>query len=193
MAPATYTATTPQPGENPSTSQPLFLNNFISLNQQFGKDHIELIAGSPKFGCHTQVTFAATQSAPGYGNGVSDLYSNLVAGVAELFFQNSRSSTLQLTDLVIQNASNAGTAGGIIYWIDTPWNLRFLFCTTNRIPGNTAQTLLYPTAFSQVLVAQATANDNNPHYCSADQTNSTTLTLKTDALVFVSVFVVGRL
>lgn len=90
---ATYLSDIPKASDSPSTSQGQLLNNFGYLAASMGKDHnFTLNSANATDGFHKQVTFASNQAAPGFGGGVSDLFSNTTAGVASLQWQNASGS-----------------------------------------------------------------------------------------------------
>lgn len=185
-----YFPNIPNPPNDPADDVSSMQTNSQNIGNIIAVDHVGF--NIPNGGQHDQISFALNQAAPGLGAAGSVLFTNLVSSISELFFKNSR-ATIQLTDLTVSSVGNGGTAGGNQFVIDTPWNIRILAGNTNAISGGGSKTVVYPNAFTTIYTAQATANDNNAHYVSAQQTNSTTLTLRTDALVVVSWLVIGRL
>ena len=122
---------------------------------QFGINHLPLTTTSGQAGYHTLINFASTVSNPNLSAPQSSLYPKLLAGVAELFFQNNTTSNSarQLTNLTINTVANGGTAGGNIYYIDTPWNIRFYSGQTATIPGSGSRTVVFPSALDKAVAA----------------------------------------
>lgn len=188
-----YFPNIPNPPNDPADDVNAMQTNSQSIYNIINVDHAPFNQSSPPGGQHKQVSFALNQSAPSQGAAGSGLYTNLVNAVSELFFQNSRSTTIQLTDLVVNSVGNGGSGGGSQFVIDTPWNIRILAGTTNAISSGSAKTVVYPNTFTTIYTAQATANDPNAHYASAQQISNSVLSIRTDALVQVSWLVIGRL
>lgn len=185
-----YFPNIPNPPNDPADDVSVMQTNSQSIGNIIAVDHVGF--NTPNGGEHEQISFAINQAAPSLGAANSVMYTNLVNTFSELFFKNSRAD-LQLTDLTVSSVGNGGTAGGSQLVIDTPWNIRILAGTTNAISSGSAKTVIYPAAFASIYTAQATANDNNAHYASAQQLSSTVLSIRTDALVQVSWLVIGRL
>ena len=115
----TYLSDIPKATDSPSTSQGQLLNNFAYVSASMGKDH-NFTANSANLtdGFHKQVTFASNQAAPGFGAGVSDLFSNTTAGVASLQWQNA-SGSFPITGLnpsVVANGYTCLPGGILIQW-----------------------------------------------------------------------------
>lgn len=115
-----YTPGIPNPPNNPSADVPIMQSNATSINNIWMPDHISF--NNTAAGLHKQVTFALNQSAPGFVNGVSDLFVNSTAGVSgtgsNLFFQNAL-TIAQLTNLPITTTTPSATGFGVT----TPWGL----------------------------------------------------------------------
>lgn len=185
-----YFPNIPNPPNDPADDVSVMQTNSQSIGNIIAVDHVGF--NIPNGGQHNQLSFALNQASPSLGAAGSVMFANLVSGISELFFKNS-ARTIQMTDLTVTSVGNGGTAGGSQLIIDTPWNIRILTGNTNAISSGSAKTVIYPAAFTTIYTAQATANDNNAHYASAQQLSSTVLSIRTDALVQVSWLVIGRL
>lgn len=185
-----YFPNIPNPPNDPADDVSSMQTNSQNIGGIIAVDHVGF--NIPNGGQHNQISFALNQASPALGAAGSVLFTNLSSAISELFFKNS-ARTIQLTDLVVSSVGNGGTAGGNQFVIDTPWNIRILCGNTNIISSGSGKTVIYPNAFTTIYTAQATSNDNNAHYASAQQTSSTVLTLRTDAAVIVSWLVIGRL
>jgi hypothetical protein len=80
MGYSTYTPGIPLGTDKPSNSAPQFANNFTTINQQYGHDHVQFNGGDPARGTHQFVTFNAPSADPSY-----------VSGPTQPVFQNSNS------------------------------------------------------------------------------------------------------
>lgn len=112
-----YNPSIPQANDDPSDSQLQLLNNFSSLNTQFNVNHIPFSAAVNR-GYHTKIFFPDGVPDPNLISPLSSLYTKIVAGKAQLFFQNNSnaSDVVQLTNLPI-------TTTGTNYAFKTPWGL----------------------------------------------------------------------
>lgn len=185
-----YFPNIPNPPNDPADDVNSMQTNSQSIGQLIAVDHVGF--NVPNGGQHNQIRFALNQAAPSLGAADSVMFTNIVNTFSELFFKNNR-ATIQLTDLTVSSVGNGGTAGGSQFVIDTPWNIRILGGTTNAISSGSAKTVIYPNAFTTIYTAQATANDPNAHYASAQQISTSVLSIRTDASVQVSWLVIGRL
>ncbi len=186
----TYNFGIPDGPNDPADDQPRMKTNFQSISDLIDVDHVGFNVATA--GQHDQISFALNQAAPAAGAANSVLYTNLVSSISELFFRNSRKSDIQLTDLVINDVGNGGSAGGTQFVIDTPWNVRILCGLTNTISSGSSKDVTYPTSFTTIYTALATSNDTNAHYVSAQTVTNGTLRIKTDAAIKVSWLVIGR-
>lgn len=157
-----YKNNVPQPGDSPATdSQPDFLENFSQLDSQYGTagDHVAFSAGADN-GLHKKIRLNGVIADPNEPDPRASLYLKTIAANSELFFENfdvGAASNLvrQMTNLTITTAANAGTAGGNISHVDTPWGLRVMWGTTNSFSG--LQTVIVP-AGTTILNYQLTGN-----------------------------------
>jgi hypothetical protein len=190
-----YNPNIPQANDELADSQADLLNNFQALNNEFSVNHLPLTTVSAQAGYHTKVFFSAPLgSDPNLASPESSLYVKTVDMASQLFFQNGGAGTNveQITGLTVQTQANTGTAGGTIYWVDTPWGLRLLFGTTNVLSASVAKTVLYPAAFSTVYTAVTSANDSNGTSV-AWTTTTVALSLKGSDAVAGSYLVIGVL
>lgn len=118
----TYTPGTPNATDPiPSTQQPI-QNNFLSLNQQFGVDHLPLTSSTP-YGYHNKATLVQQSAAP-TAVSLADILYTISAGTpakTELYMLRSSGdggAAIQLTDFaggpVINNPGSTFLPGGII-------------------------------------------------------------------------------
>jgi hypothetical protein len=191
----TFDPTIPQPTDRPSASQAQLLNNFTQLNTVFSVDHVAFNATTDR-GEHNQITLNSTVADPGLGDPKCSLYIKTVAGDSELFFEKYDNTAVanlvqQMTNLTITTAANAGTAGGNISYIDTPWGLRFLWGLTGAISG--AFTVIAPAGTLAILSYQLTGNvstgTRNP--INGGTVAGTTMTIRTIDNVSVQYFMIG--
>lgn len=177
-----------------SASQADILNNFASLDQQFNVNHLPFTTTSPQFGYHTLINFQSNVSDPNLIAPLASFYPKLVSGVLELFYQNNNTSgdVVQMTNLPITTVANGGTAGGNISFIDTPWDLRIYTGLTNTLT-NGDFTVVFPTAFTTILCAQATPS-NKTTIAPGILAATTELTISTtNAATTINWFAFGRL
>lgn len=163
MANFTFDNTIPAAGHNPSTDQPIMLNNNIADEGIWAVDHVGYNANNG--GTHNQVTFNINQAAPGFGGGVSDLFANLSAGISQLFFQNS-TKTFQLTGLPL-------VTSGTDYGIVTPWGLTINFGNHSSSSGG-ATTVTYAIALGALYYWSADANNTGGGIIANTQSPTTT-------------------
>lgn len=187
-----YFPNIPNPPNDPADDVSVMQTNSQSIGQFVTVDHVQFNSSIPPSGQHKQVSFAVNQSAPASGYAGSVLYTNLISSVSELFFKNGRDPNIQLTDLVVNSSTSTDVT---MYWIDTPWNIRFLMGLTRIISSGTPLTVTFPNQFSTMYYAGGTPKDPNAHYCSFDYLLNPTpyIVIKTDASVKISFLAVGRL
>lgn len=93
---STYLATIPQATDVPANSQAQILDNFTSLNEQFGVDHVPLIQGSSQ-GWHNQCTWldqSAASPAPTSLAGQCIAYANKLGSVTQPYYQRDAAATV---------------------------------------------------------------------------------------------------
>lgn len=170
----TFLPNIPQAADDPAVSQGQIQTNFQQLEAVFDVDHVPYTSGiGAGAGYHDRVVFNAVAAPPALGPR-SALHTALSAGFAELFFQNGNNVDRQMTNLVITTAANAGTSGGNISYIDTPWGLRFLWGLTNAF-GGTA-TIVVPAGSGTFLSYSLTPNVAPGSTFGCVVQNATTLT-----------------
>lgn len=187
-----YDPSIPQSGDRPSVSQAQLLNNFTELNTVFNIDHVAFNATSDR-GEHLQVTLNSTVADPGLGDPKVSLYTKTIAGDSELFFEkfdNGAAANLvqQMTNLPTTTAANAGTAGGNISYIDTPWGFRILWGLTNSFSGSA--TVIVPvgtTILNYQLTGNVSTGTRNP--INGGTVAGTTLSIRTIDNVSVRYFI----
>lgn len=192
-----YQPTIPQSTDRPSDSQQDLLNNFGQINTQFSVNHTALTASSNN-GYHTQIQFPTGIADPNKTSPITSLYTKLVGSAYELFFQNGATSSdvAQLTGVTFTSAANAGTAGGTIYTINTPWKLTLYAGVTTALASASTKTVTFPVAYSTLITGIASPSDpTNVHAQQVSCTPSTTgLTLVVgNSGVVVYYFAIGKL
>lgn len=161
-----YKNNIPQPGDSPAVdSQTDLLENFTQLDNQYGTagDHVAFTAGADN-GMHKQVTINGVIADPGLADPYTSLYTKTIAGDSELFFEKFDNGTAlnvvqQMTNLVIANLVNPGTAGGSLYRVDLPIGITVYMGTTNAFGGNA--TVTFPANYTTVYSTTCTPNDVN--------------------------------
>jgi len=161
-----YLNTIPQPGDSPAVdSQAQLLENFTQLNTQYGTagDHIEWTALADN-GMHKQISLNDVIADPNLPDPQASLYLKTIAGNSQLFFENfdvggAVNVVRQMTDLVIANLVNPGTAGGSLYRVDLPIGITIYMGTTNAFTGNA--TVTFPVAYTTIYSPIVSANDVN--------------------------------
>lgn len=152
----TFLPNIPQAADDPAVSQGQILTNFQQLETVFDVDHVPYTIGvGAGAGYHDRVVFNAVAAAPALGPR-SALHTALSAGFAELFFQNGNNVDRQMTNLPITTVPNAGTAGGNITYIDTPWGFRFLWGLTAAFVGTA--TIVVPALSGTFMAYSLTPN-----------------------------------
>ena len=91
---STYTSNIPQPGDNPSDSQPLILNNFIALGTALAQNHVGMGDLSNR-GKHNFLQMPEQGSAPTTASDEGGLYTKAVSAVTQLFWRNENNGTEQ--------------------------------------------------------------------------------------------------
>lgn len=81
-----YTTGIPAINDNPSTDQPIMLQNTNSISSIISVDHIGFNANGS--GIHKQVTLQNSATPPGLGDGVGVAYSNNASGTDQPYWQN---------------------------------------------------------------------------------------------------------
>lgn len=201
---SSYNPNIPQGPDIISKSQPQLKNNFGSLNTAFSVDHFPFNEpDSAKFGHHKKIIFPEGQSVdPNLAAGAgSSLYTKKIGSLFELFFQNdaSPSAVKQLTDLTINSQANAGSAGGTIYTIDTPWGLRIYCGGTNNVSG--VRYVTFPTSLNAMycyLGTPSSGQTNSGSYTCEATTSGSLYTglffwVQTGGIRTFSYFVLGKL
>lgn len=93
----TYSPNIPQPGDDPSQSQPLILANFQQLNIQYGTagDHIEWTASSQN-GKHKKVTLRDQSASLPLTAGLNEMliYSNTQSGITWPYYTRDNIATV---------------------------------------------------------------------------------------------------
>lgn len=100
---ATYDPSIPAANNRPSQDQPKMQSNFLSLNQQFGRDHDGLDTASSNYGFHKQSSYIAAGD-PAQSTSVAKVYSKNVGSRTELFMRMNDVSppdVIQLTNTVL--------------------------------------------------------------------------------------------
>lgn len=101
----------PQPGDNPSNSQPILLTNNTSINGLINVDHENF--GTTYAGLHSKVSFVGYSSVVLPAGCTAGLY----ATTQNIFYKNSAGNIAQLTCRVNPSAAQSGytfMAGGIL-------------------------------------------------------------------------------
>jgi hypothetical protein len=112
----TFLPNIPQAADDPAVSQGQILTNFQQLETVFDVDHVPYTIGvGAGAGYHDRVVFNSVAAPPALGPR-STLHTALIAGFAELFFQNGNNVDKQLTGLTIVTV-------GTNYGVTTPWGL----------------------------------------------------------------------
>ena len=92
-----YNLDIPASDHNPSNDQPLMEANNNAVNQILGVDHYSFnttLAPTTNSGFHQWSTYVDQSSDPGSMVSTLRLYSKLVSGVSQLFFQRDANSTV---------------------------------------------------------------------------------------------------
>lgn len=152
----------PAANNDPADDQPLMLQNNLSTFDIIEVDHVGF--NTVNGGYHSQVTFSANQSAPGFGTGVSDLFVNAVSGISELFFQNS-AGTQQLTGQPIINGSLTG--------IHLASGLKIVYSTILSF-SSSGSTFTLPFAFTTGPAVIACPEGSSSNFSSLSTTSTTT-------------------
>lgn len=114
-----YIPAIPQAGDDPKVSQGQILGNFTRLNIDFNVDHVQYSASTNR-GQHRKVTFQDVLGAdPNKAGNIASLYTKLVSGNPELFYQNS-TSVLQLTNPPRTTTDDRHS-------MTSPWGIKFQF------------------------------------------------------------------
>jgi hypothetical protein len=96
---------TPLSNQTPAASQPQMQQNFLQIATSYNTDHVPLTSGS-NVGQHKQVTFQNAFNVPPGPQGdpnqiapISSLYTKIIGGSPQLFFQNGplAANVLQIT------------------------------------------------------------------------------------------------
>lgn len=109
----------PNPNDDPRASQARLLTNFSKINADFSINHVALTQATNQ-GYHTLVQFPDVQLAnPNLASPQSSIYTKLVSGIPQLFFQNGNlaSNAYQLTQIPV---GQTGTDFSTL----TPWGIR---------------------------------------------------------------------
>lgn len=107
----TYNPSIPNATDLISTSQGEIKTNFTQLDTQFGIDHINFKNGGVNgTGFHKKVTFSGVIADPGQTAPISTLYTKLVSGTPQLFFQNGA---------LAANVSQISAGGSVIAYVPT--------------------------------------------------------------------------
>ena len=92
-----YNAGIPQPTDNLSTSQSQMLTNFGVLNTLYSNDHYPW-TDATNVGKHKQVTLNNVAAPGAQINPASIIYTKAVSTISELFFRNSSTTGVQITN-----------------------------------------------------------------------------------------------
>lgn len=160
----------PQATDLLEDSQAALLNNNTSLDTSFGIDHTTFSDLTANNGFHKQLTFFQVHADPAQAFPASMLYEKN-SGVApnrltDLYFSSKMETgtdvVRQLTGNNTTSAANAGTAGGTIYTFTTPWGLTIYSGSTGAVTsGAGGSTVIFPTPFTTLYTALASANDSS--------------------------------
>lgn len=135
-----YHINIPKSTDDPKDSQQDLLDNFGKLNSDFTINHQPFTTTSNP-GFHTKIQFPGGLSVnPNLAFPQSSLYTKLVSGAIELFFQNGANSSdvRQLTNLPV----TTGAVNGTNYTIETPWGLKL------QMGEATASPITFASAFT---------------------------------------------
>lgn len=143
-----------------SVSQNEIRTNFLLNQTAFDVDHQDFNSVNP--GKHKQVSFLTYLVAnPDLLKPLASLYMKQIGatGRGALYFQNDTGSTFvkQLTDLTISSSVNAGSAGGTIYTLTTPWNVTIYMGQTASFSSGPMD-VNFPVAYSTIYTSSAVAN-----------------------------------
>lgn len=121
---STYIDTIPQSTDVPANSQDQILDNFTSLNEQFGVDHVPLIQGFNQ-GWHNKVTWLDQSAAiPSSLAGQVVGYANKIGAITYPYYKRDAISTVFPLSPIkcagVFKFNNPGTTGALI---GTPWNV----------------------------------------------------------------------
>lgn len=192
-----YKNNIPQPGDSPAVdSQADLLENFTQLDSQYGTtgDHVAFTAGADN-GMHKQVSLNDVIADPGLPDPQASIYLKTIAGDSELFFEKFDNGTAlnvvqQMTNLVIANLVNPGTAGGTLYRIDLPIGVTIYLGRTAAFSGN--RTVTFPANYGTIYSTTCTANDVNVQRVSVGQ-GVGGLTIYTENAVQVNWMAIGTI
>ena len=189
-----YVPGIPAANDVPSSSQGQIQTNFTQLNTIFDVDHVTFDAAIDN-GEHNRITFNSPIADPNAADPKATLYTKTIAGDSQLFFENfdvggAVNVVRQMTDLVITNLVNAGTAGGSLYRIDFPIGVTVYCGATNNFSGN--RTVTFPVSYTTIYTSQLTAIDVNVQKTSIQQ-NINGLTIYTENGVQVNWMAIGTI
>jgi len=192
----TYNAGVPLAADRISQSQPPFLVNFGQLNTLFNVDHVQYTDSTvANRGFHRRITFQDVLTTdPNQVSPISSLYTKTVTNT-ELFFQNGNLSTnvRQMTNLAFTGPLvNGGSAGGTLFFMDTPWNVRIYWGTTTSHSGGPFG-VNFPTAFTTIFFSNGCANTGSSSINVSCLQSNANLQLFTSNNASVNWFAFGRL
>lgn len=157
----------PRPTDEISQSQADLLGNFQAINTLVNVNHEDF--GDPNEGKHKFVQMPEQGAGPGTGANIGAIYTKDVAGVTQLFYQDSNAKESQLTD----NASE--TTSGYIYLTKT------LLMQWDAAPKNNGDTFTYPLAFTTLYSVQLTVYNNQANvYVEANNPGLTNFSVSTN-------------
>lgn len=171
-----YNANIPQSTDNPADSQGQMLTNFGSIYNILGVDHFTFGSMTATDGQHQQVTLPVPLSGtPATPSGsASEIYTNAISAVAQLFFINSAGAN-QLTGLPLITTTPSATG----YGITTPWGLVLNWGSAST-PG-TSNTVVFqvpfPNSVDCVIVTPKSSGPGPATICSVNNTTKTQFTL----------------
>ncbi len=169
--PIPYNATSPQPGDLLSTSQPQLLTNFGSINTLITQDHETFTATPGIPGQHSKVSLVVQSALPVFNPlGMIGMYSKLDAVTAknELYINKTIGGgtpvivQVAATESVLSNNASGSPAlipgtKGATGWTMLPSGIKLVWGTADTVGGTKTVILAGTQAFSTTLLSvQAT-------------------------------------
>ncbi len=177
----TYNPDIPQPTDNPSQSQPLILDNFQELNDQYGisGDHVEWTASSGN-GKHKRVTWIdQTASPPTAGVNEVVAYSLTQSGITNPYYKRDNSATFYPLSPIKAYASLNATAANTVAILES-FNINTATLATgagNTFSINLINAMKTATNYGIIVtVAFPFANTFNTYYTAVDASNFNVVT-----------------
>lgn len=99
-----YTPNIPQAADQLNQSQPLILNNFLSIESGFNENHVAITDIADR-GKHKYMVMPVQGSEPTTASGEGELHTEDVSGDSQLFFSrdNDSGTKIQITDGLLPN------------------------------------------------------------------------------------------